>query len=54
MMHSMKKKAINITLPEDLLKEAKIQAVREDRNFSDIVEALLRDYLDKQKRKGKS
>ena len=54
MMEIMRKKAINITLPEDLLKEAKIQAVREDRTFSEIVEDLLREYLDKTKRKGKS
>jgi hypothetical protein len=33
MMDTMNKKAINITLPEDLLKEAKIQAVREDRTL---------------------
>ena len=42
------KKPINITLPEELLKEAKIQAVREDRTFSEIVEQVLREYLDRQ------
>jgi hypothetical protein len=31
------------------LKEARIQAVGEDRIFSDLVEALLREYLEKKK-----
>jgi len=30
------------------VKEAKIQAVREDRTFSEIVEQVLREYLDRQ------
>ena len=49
----MDKKPVNITLPEDLVQEVKIQAVRENTTFSQIVEELLREYLNKKKRKGK-
>jgi len=41
----------NITLPEDLVQEVKIQAVRDNTTFSQIVEELLREYLNKKKRK---
>lgn len=49
----MGKKPVNLTLPEELVQEVKIQAVRENRTFSEIVETLLKDYLEKQARKGK-
>ena len=49
----MSKKPINITLPEELIRDAKIQAVREDRTFSGIVEQLLIEYLEKQRKKPK-
>jgi metal-responsive CopG/Arc/MetJ family transcriptional regulator len=46
---------LNLTLPEDLIEEMKIQAVKEKRAFSEIVEDLCREYLDRQKKgKGKS
>ena len=51
MIASMSKRAINITLPEELIRDTKIQAVREDRTFSDIVEQLLTEYLEKQRKK---
>jgi metal-responsive CopG/Arc/MetJ family transcriptional regulator len=50
----MSKKPINITLPEELIQETKIQAVRENRTFSQIVEQLLREYLEPQKGKKKA
>ena len=50
----MSKKPINITLPEELIQETKIQAVRENRTFSQIVEQLLIEYLERQKGKKKA
>ena len=48
----MNKKPVNITLPEKLVQDVKIQAVRENTTFSQIVEELLKEYLYGQKRKG--
>ena len=39
---------LNLTLPEDLIEEMKIQAVKEKRAFSEIVEDLCREYLNRQ------
>jgi plasmid stability protein len=39
------KQKINLTLDEKIIEEVKIQAVREHRSVSDIVEELLRGYL---------
>jgi metal-responsive CopG/Arc/MetJ family transcriptional regulator len=50
----IKKKPVNLTLPENLVQETKIQAVRENRTFSEIVEQLLKEYLESQKRRKKS
>ena len=41
---------INLTLPEDMIEEMKIQAVREKRAVSEIVEELCRQYLAHQKK----
>jgi len=48
---------INLTLPADLIEKVKIQAVREKRAVSEIVEELLGKYLNEQRpvrEKGKS
>lgn len=50
--NTMSKKPVNITLPEKLVQDVKIQAVRENTTFSQIVEELLKEYLYGQKRKG--
>jgi hypothetical protein len=55
----MRKKPINITLPEKLIQDIKIQAVLENRTFSEIVTEQLAVYLVKAKKekakvKGKS
>lgn len=39
------KKRFTITLDRELLKKAKIKAVKEDKNFSSLVEELLRRYV---------
>jgi CopG-like RHH_1 or ribbon-helix-helix domain, RHH_5 len=44
---------LNLTLPPAMIEELKIQAVREKRAVSEIVEELCRQYLDRQKSKGK-
>ena len=41
------KKKFTTTIDEDLLKAIKIQAIKEGRSVSDIIEDLLRQYLDK-------
>lgn len=41
------KKKFTTTIDETLLKEIKIQAIKEGRSVSDIIEDLLRKYLDK-------
>jgi len=50
----IKKKPVNLTLPEQLVQETKIQAVRENRTFSEIVEQLLKEYLESQTGRKKS
>jgi len=46
---------LNLTLPEEMIEEMKIQAVPEKRAVSEIVEELCRQYLDRQKiAKGKA
>jgi len=39
------KQKINLTLETKVVEEVKIQAIREHRSVSDIVEELLREYL---------
>jgi metal-responsive CopG/Arc/MetJ family transcriptional regulator len=46
---SMRQK-LNLTLPEGMIEEMKIQAVREKRAVSEIVEELCRQYLGRQKK----
>jgi len=41
------KKKFTTTIDESLLKAIKIQAIKEGRSVSDIIEDLLRKYLDK-------
>lgn len=41
------KKRVTITIDPQLLKQAKIQAVNDDTNFSSLIEQLLRQYLTK-------
>jgi metal-responsive CopG/Arc/MetJ family transcriptional regulator len=41
---------LNLTLPEGMIEEMKIQAVREKRAVSEIVEELCRQYLGRQKK----
>jgi hypothetical protein len=43
------KKPVNLTLPEELIQGVKIQAVLENRTFSEIVEEQLSAYLAKVK-----
>jgi hypothetical protein len=49
----MKKKPLNLTLPEELIQEIKIQAVREKKTVSEIAEDLFRKHLDQQQKKVK-
>jgi len=42
---------LNLTLPEDLIEQMKIQAVREKRAVSLIVEDLCQQYLQEQREK---
>jgi metal-responsive CopG/Arc/MetJ family transcriptional regulator len=39
---------LNLTLPDDLIEQIKIQAVKEKRAVSEIVEQLCREYLERQ------
>jgi len=41
---------LNLTLPEGMIEEMKIRAVREKRAVSEIVEELCRQYLGRQKK----
>ena len=41
----MKKIKFTTTLSEDLLKEIKIQAIKENKSVSDILEILITKYL---------
>lgn len=43
----MAKKKFTTTLEEDLLEQIKIQAIREKRSVAELLEELIRDYLDK-------
>jgi hypothetical protein len=49
----MSKKPLNLTLPEELIDEIKIQAVREKRTVSEIAEGLFRKHLDQEQKKVK-
>ena len=44
---------VTLSIDEDLYREIKIQAVREDRDVSTITEELYREYLKQSKSKGK-
>jgi hypothetical protein len=44
---------LNLILPPAMIEELKIQAVREKRAVSEIVEEVYRQYLDRQNSKGK-
>jgi hypothetical protein len=44
---------ITLSIDEDLYREMRLQAVREDRDISTITEELYRDYLKRTKAKGK-
>ena len=43
----MDKKKFTRTFAKELLKEIKIQAVKENRSVSDLLEQLTREYLEK-------
>lgn len=43
----MAKKKFTTTLEEDLLEQIKIRAIREKRSVAELLEELIRDYLDK-------
>lgn len=47
-MKSNKKVKFTTTIDEQLLKEIKIKAVKEDKNVNDIIEELIVKYLNKQ------
>jgi len=47
------RKPVTLSIDEDLYREMKIQAVREDRDVSTITEDLYREYLKRSKAKGK-
>jgi hypothetical protein len=44
---------VTLSIDEDLYREIKIQAIREDRDVSTITEELYREYLKRSKAKGK-
>lgn len=46
-MISLKKK-YTTNIDEELLKEAKIKAIQENINLNDLLERLLREYLNKE------
>ena len=50
--HTMRQK-VTLSLDEDLYREMRLQAVREDRDVSTITEELYREYLKRAKAKGK-
>ncbi len=47
------RKKVTLSLDEDLYREMKLQAVREDRDVSTITEELYREYLKRLKVKSK-
>ena len=47
------RKKVTLSLDEDLYREIRIQAVREDRDVSTITEELYREYLKRLKVKSK-
>ena len=47
------RKQVTLSLDEDLYREMKLQAVREDRDVSTITEELYREYLKRTKAKAK-
>jgi hypothetical protein len=49
----MARQKVTLSINEDLYREMKIQAVREDRDVSTITEELYRDYLKQSKGKPK-
>jgi hypothetical protein len=46
-------KKVTLSINEDLYREIKLQAVREDRDVSEITEELYRDYLKRARVKSK-
>jgi hypothetical protein len=44
---------VTLSIDEDLYREMRIQAVREDRDVSTITEELFREYLKRSKAKAK-
>ena len=42
----MKKVKFNTTLNENLIKDLKIKAIEENKNVNEILEELIKDYLD--------
>jgi hypothetical protein len=52
-MAPMNKKPLNLTLPEELIEEIKIQAVREKKTVSEIAEDLFRRHLDQQQKRAR-
>jgi len=47
------RKKVTLSIDEDLYREMKLQAVREDRDVSTITEELYREYLKRLKTKTK-
>lgn len=41
------KSIFGVRLEDELIKEIKIQAIKEDKNVNEIIEELLEDYLKK-------
>ena len=50
--HTMRQK-VTLSIDEDLYREMRLQAVREDRDVSTITEELYREYLKRSKAKVK-
>ena len=50
----MPNKPLNLSLDSELIKEIKLQSVREERTVSELADEVFRDYLERQKKaKGK-
>jgi predicted HicB family RNase H-like nuclease len=47
------KHTLNLYIEDELIEEIKLQAVREKRSVSEIVEQLIEGYLKSSKKKGK-
>lgn len=43
----MKKVKFNTTLNENLIKDLKIKAIEENKNVNEILEELIKDYLER-------